>query len=71
MVEACTPDSFGGVAKRRAQAQITLPDGRKLGHDDHGPSDATPIFDFHGTPGSRCAWALFGDATLLPRTARG
>jgi hypothetical protein len=48
-----------------------MPNGRKPGYDDHGPPDATPIFAFHDTPGSRRAWALFGDATLLPRTARG
>ena len=71
MVEAYMPDSFGSVAKRRAQAQITLPAGRKLGYDDHGPPDATPIVDFHGAPGSRRARALFADAALLPRTARG
>jgi len=32
---------------------ITLPDGRKLGYEDHGLKSGTAVFMFHGTPGSR------------------
>lgn len=32
---------------------INLPDGRKIGFSEYGDPNGTPIFYFHGTPGSR------------------
>lgn len=45
--------------------QITLPDGRRLGFDEHGPSDGKPLFYFHGTPSARIEFNIFGDEALL------
>ena len=47
--------------------QITLPDGRRLGFDEHGPSDGKPLFYFHGTPSARVEFKLFGDEAMLAR----
>jgi pimeloyl-ACP methyl ester carboxylesterase len=41
--------------------QITLADGRKLGYAEYGDPAGAPIFYFHGAPGSRVDWPLFGD----------
>ncbi|WP_420028720.1 alpha/beta fold hydrolase [Halorussus caseinilyticus] len=41
---------------------VALPDGRTLAYDEYGPGDGTPVFCFHGNPGSRRLWALFEDA---------
>lgn len=45
--------------------QITLPDGRRLGFDEHGPSGGKPLFYFHGTPSARIEFNIFGDEALL------
>ena len=37
----------------RVEAEITLPDGRRIGMADYGPADGTPVLWFHGTPGGR------------------
>jgi len=44
-----------------------LPDGRMLGYDDHGPPSGKPIFFFHGTPGTRLNWYLFGSEELMQK----
>jgi len=44
-----------------------LPDGRMLGYDDHGPPSGAPIFFFHGTPGTRLNWYLFGSEELAQK----
>jgi pimeloyl-ACP methyl ester carboxylesterase len=44
-----------------------LPDGRMLGYDDHGPPSGKPIFFFHGTPGTRLNWYLFGSEELTQK----
>lgn len=44
-----------------------LPDGRMLGYDDHGPPSGNPIFFFHGTPGTRLNWYLFGSEELTQK----
>jgi pimeloyl-ACP methyl ester carboxylesterase len=31
---------------------------------EHGPSDGSPLFYFHGSPGSRLAWKLFAEPGL-------
>ncbi|MFC2077754.1 alpha/beta fold hydrolase [Candidatus Bipolaricaulota bacterium] len=40
---------------------ITLRDGRVLGYDEYGAPDGKPIFHFHGHPGARIEWPLYGD----------
>lgn len=45
--------------------QITLPDGRKLGYDEHGPPDGEPLFYFHGTPSSRIEFNQVRNDSLL------
>lgn len=45
--------------------QFTLPDGRKLGYDEHGPSSGKPLFYFHGTPSSRIEFNLVKNEQLL------
>ena len=45
--------------------QITLPDGRKLGFNEYGPANGTPLFYFHGSPSARIEFNLFGSETLL------
>jgi pimeloyl-ACP methyl ester carboxylesterase len=45
----------------RISQQITLADGRKLGYAEYGDPSGKPIFYFHGAPGSRVDWLLFGD----------
>jgi pimeloyl-ACP methyl ester carboxylesterase len=44
-----------------------LPDGRILGYDDHGPPNGKPVFFFHGTPGTRLNWYLFGSEELTQK----
>jgi len=44
-----------------------LPDGRMLGYDDQGPPSGKPIFFFHGTPGTRLNWYLFGSEELTQK----
>ena len=44
--------------------QFRLPDGRRLGYDDHGPPAGRPVVLFHGTPSSRYDWYLFGSEAL-------
>ena len=45
--------------------QFQLPDGRKLGYDEHGMPDGKPLIYFHGSPSSRVEFSLFGDDALL------
>lgn len=45
--------------------QIQLPDGRKLGYDEHGAPDGKPVFYLHGAPSSRVEFFLFSDDALL------
>jgi pimeloyl-ACP methyl ester carboxylesterase len=45
--------------------QIKLPDGRKLGFDEHGPPNGTPLFYFHGTPSSRIEFNQVRNEALL------
>jgi pimeloyl-ACP methyl ester carboxylesterase len=43
---------------------FTLPDGRKLGYDEHGPPNGQPVFYFHGTPSARVEWEFYGSEDL-------
>lgn len=45
-------------------ACMTLKDGRKLGYHEYGRNGGTPVFLFHGTPGSRL-WFKEDDETAL------
>src|SRR5918995_4852185 len=51
----------------RLAQRMTLPDGRILCFDEHGPPEGTPLMYFHGSPSARVEWALFGDEPLLER----
>ena len=37
---------------------IQLPDTRRLAYAEYGDSNGTPVFLFHGLPGSRLSWGL-------------
>ena len=45
--------------------QFQLPDGRKLGYDEHGSPDGKPVFYFHGSPSSRLESKLYLSEDLL------
>ena len=45
--------------------QFQLPDGRKLGYDEHGSPDGKPVFYFHGSPSSRVESELYINDDLL------
>jgi pimeloyl-ACP methyl ester carboxylesterase len=45
--------------------QVQLPDGRKLGFDERGPTDGKPLFYFHGSPSSRVEATLYVSDELL------
>ena len=51
----------------RLNQQIKLPDGRRLGYDEHGPAGGIPLFYFHGSPSSRLEFNLYGDEELLQK----
>ncbi|NJC96002.1 MAG: alpha/beta hydrolase [Anaerolineales bacterium] len=42
-----------------------LPNGRKLAYNEYGASNGTPLFYFHGSPGSRTEAALYAGEELL------
>jgi pimeloyl-ACP methyl ester carboxylesterase len=46
---------------------LRLPDGRRLGYDDRGPSDGHPILYFHGSPSCRLDLQMFASDDLLER----
>ncbi len=51
--------------------QFQLPDGRRLGYDEYGPSDGKPLFYFHGSPSSRVESTLYiNEELLLPLNVR-
>ncbi|MGH9012448.1 MAG: hypothetical protein ACRDZ1_00670 [Acidimicrobiia bacterium] len=39
--------------RKLAEAALTLPEGRQLAWAEWGDPDGTPLFHFHGVPGSR------------------
>ena len=45
--------------------QLSLPDGRRLGYDERGPSTGKPLFYFHGSPSSRLESCLYVSDELL------
>jgi pimeloyl-ACP methyl ester carboxylesterase len=49
--------------KDGSNRQITLTDGRTLGYNGYGDPTGKPIFYFHGAPGCRIDWSIFGDQT--------
>jgi len=48
-----------------ANNSINLPDGRKIGFSEYGDPLGTPIFYFHGTPGSRLEAGRFNEVTAI------
>jgi len=42
-------------------AELILPDGRKLCYAEYGTRDGLPMFYFHGSPSSRLEPRMFGD----------
>jgi pimeloyl-ACP methyl ester carboxylesterase len=47
--------------------QIVVSDGRKLGFNQYGPTNGSPMFYFHGSPSSRIEFTLFGNEDLLEK----
>ncbi|HJZ11775.1 MAG TPA: alpha/beta hydrolase [Acidobacteriota bacterium] len=45
--------------------QFQLPDGRRLGYDERGPSNGKPLFYFHGSPSSRLESNIYVSDELL------
>ena len=45
--------------------RFQLPDGRRLGYDEHGAPDGAPIFYLHGLPSSRLEAKLYLSEDLL------
>jgi pimeloyl-ACP methyl ester carboxylesterase len=55
----------------RADQQIKLTDGRRLGYAEYGHPDGRPVFFCHGFPGSRIDWLMFdSDDSSLGSKAR-
>ena len=44
---------------------MSLHDGRMLGYAEYGTPEGTPVFYFHGFPGSRLEWQLIGEDSAL------
>lgn len=44
---------------------IDLPDGRKTGFAEYGDPHGTPVFYFHGTPGSRLEAGRFHEIAII------
>ncbi len=59
-----SPNSYWRNMSKPNQ-QIRLPDGRMLGFNEHGSSNGSPLFYFHGTPSSRVEFPLFGSEEML------
>lgn len=51
----------------RTDQQLALPDGRRLGYDEHGDPSGRPLLYFRGAPSARVEWDLFGTDDLLRR----
>lgn len=45
------------ITARERDSVVRLADGRRLGYAEYGDPRGTPVFLFHGTPGSRIAFA--------------
>ncbi len=45
---------------------ITLSDGKQLCWAEYGDPVGTPVFVFHGNPGSRLSWGLMPGSPFLP-----
>lgn len=50
----------------RVDSVIQLSEGRQLAYSEYGELDGTPVFLFHGLPGSRLSWGLIPDAPFPP-----
>jgi pimeloyl-ACP methyl ester carboxylesterase len=53
------------MAAGRTEQRVKLKDGRTLGYAQFGADEGIPIFYFHGFPGSRLEWQLFGAEKYL------
>ena len=51
----------------RTDQRTELSDGRELCYDEYVSRDGKPLLYFHGTPGSRKEWLLFGSEALAER----
>lgn len=45
---------------------LRLSDGRRLAYAEYGDVDGTPVFVFHGNPGSRLSWGLLPVSPIRP-----
>jgi pimeloyl-ACP methyl ester carboxylesterase len=51
----------------RVNQQFELPDGRLLGYNEYGATNSRPMLYFHGTPGARNEWDLWGGEALAQK----
>ncbi len=54
------------MIRPRVDDVVRLLDGRRLAYAEYGDFDGTPIFLFHGFPGSRLAWGLLPGDPIPP-----
>jgi pimeloyl-ACP methyl ester carboxylesterase len=59
-------DQHSELRKKKDQL-LTLTDGRRLGYSEYGTSDGTPVFFFHGLPGSRLSWPAFDPSDVAAK----
>jgi pimeloyl-ACP methyl ester carboxylesterase len=72
MTRSLQPWVSGGAAVADAEARqltVTTSDGRTLGVAEYGPADGLPVFQLHGTPGSRYGGPPPDDPGLFDRFA--
>ncbi|MDH3716432.1 MAG: alpha/beta hydrolase, partial [Gammaproteobacteria bacterium] len=50
----------------RIDDAIRLPDERRLAYAEYGDADGSPVFVFHGLPGSRLSWGLLPGKPFPP-----
>ena len=57
------PRSLPGddMTQPRIDTHIQLSDQRRLAYAEYGGPEGTPVFLFHGLPGSRLAWGYLPD----------
>ncbi|PJB65604.1 MAG: hypothetical protein CO094_09585 [Anaerolineae bacterium CG_4_9_14_3_um_filter_57_17] len=53
------------IKMSKLNQRFQLPDGRRLGYDEHGAPDGAPIFYLHGLPSSRLEAKLYLSEDLL------
>lgn len=55
--EAHERDAYRDKGRMTAASRVRLPDGRKVGYQEYGDREGSPVFFFHGWIGSRLDFA--------------